>query len=42
LSKVIEEKIINAIKIAPMPKIALTKKPNVNLEEYLDSVFVRV
>lgn len=42
LSKIIEEKIINAIKIAPMPKIALTKKPNVNLEEYLDSAFVRV
>jgi hypothetical protein len=42
LSESLLDKITDAIKIAPMPKIALTKKPNVNLEEYLDSVFVRV
>jgi hypothetical protein len=35
-------KMIEAIKIAPMPKIAIIKTPSVNLEEYTDSAFVRI
>jgi hypothetical protein len=35
-------KMIEAIKIAPMPKIAVIKTPSVNLEEYTDSAFVRI
>ena len=42
LPKEIVERIIDAIKIAPMPKVALHKKPNVNLEEYCNSAFVRI
>lgn len=42
LPKELIERIVNAIKIAPMPKIALNKKPNVNLEDYFDSAFIRI
>lgn len=35
-------RISNQISIAPMPKAALEKKPTVNLEDYVDSVFVRL
>jgi hypothetical protein len=42
LPKNLISKMIEAIKIAPMPKIAVIKTPSVNLEEYTDSAFVRI
>jgi len=42
LTTEIKSKINEALKIAPMPKIAIYKKPNIDLEEYPKTVFVRI
>lgn len=42
LPKLIIEKICNQIAISPMPKNALSRKTDLNLEDYADSVFVKI
>jgi hypothetical protein len=37
----IKARIIHAINVAPMPRVALNKSLDINLDEYLDSKIVR-